>query len=147
MWVFGQDLLVVGELAVDEPAHEVHALEVEQDLVAAGRQDDIHRLVDVGEDPGQLGERPGGDDEARLLDRVEGRQRLDRDPVVVGRGQGDPVALESPQDAGEDRSGLVARRGEGGHRQRLAEDDAATRGWSVARRRSGSPGILRHRCP
>ena len=35
-WLVGQDLLVVRELAVDQPAHEVDALEVEEDLVAAG---------------------------------------------------------------------------------------------------------------
>ena len=38
-----QDLLVVRELAVDEPAHEVDPLEMEQDLVLARRQDDIDR--------------------------------------------------------------------------------------------------------
>ena len=43
------DLLVVGELAVDEPAHEVDAIEVEQDLVAAAGQDDLDRVVDVGQ--------------------------------------------------------------------------------------------------
>ncbi len=53
----------------------------------------------------ELVERPGRHDDARLLDRVEGRDRLDRDPVVVGGGQGQLVALESAQDAGQDRAG------------------------------------------
>ena len=47
-----QDLLVVGELAVDEPAHEVDALEVEQDLVAGLGEDELDRVVGVGEDRG-----------------------------------------------------------------------------------------------
>ena len=66
-----QDLLVVGELAVDQPADQVDALEVEQDLVPAGRQDDVDRFVRVGQDARQLVERAGRDDDARLLDRVE----------------------------------------------------------------------------
>ena len=45
-----QDGLVVRELAVDQPAHEVHALEVEQDLVAALGEDDVDRVVRVAED-------------------------------------------------------------------------------------------------
>ena len=45
------DLLVVGELAVDQPAHEIYTLEVEQDLVATRREEDVHRLGRVGEDP------------------------------------------------------------------------------------------------
>ena len=46
-----QDLLVVRELAVDQPADEVDALEVEQDLVAARGEHDLDRVVGVGEDP------------------------------------------------------------------------------------------------
>ena len=82
-----QDLLVVRELAVDEPADEVDALEVEQDLVAAAGEDDLDRVVGVGQDPRQLVERPGRDDDARLRDGIEDRDGLDRDPVVVGRGE------------------------------------------------------------
>ena len=67
------DLLVVRELAVDQPADEVDAVEVEQDLVLAGGEDDLDRLVDVGEDPRQLVEGAGRDDDARLRDRVEDR--------------------------------------------------------------------------
>ena len=44
------DLLVVRELAVDEPADEVDALDVEQDLVAAGGEHDLDRVVGVGQD-------------------------------------------------------------------------------------------------
>jgi hypothetical protein len=40
-----QDLLVVGELAVDESADQVDALDVEQDLISARRQDDVDRIV------------------------------------------------------------------------------------------------------
>ena len=40
--------------------------------------------------------------------------RLDRDPVVVGRGEGELVALEPGQDAGQDRPRLVAGGGERG---------------------------------
>ena len=71
---------------------------------------------------GELVEGPGRDDDARLLDRVEDRDRLDRDPVVVGRGEGQLVALEPGEDAGQDRPGLVAGRGERGLVERLAED-------------------------
>ena len=46
-----QDLLVVRELAVDEAADEVDALEVEQDLVAGLGEDDLDGIVRVGQDP------------------------------------------------------------------------------------------------
>ena len=62
----GHDLLVVRELAVDQPADEVDALEVEQDLVAARGEHDLDRVVDVGEDPRQLVEGARRDDDARL---------------------------------------------------------------------------------
>ena len=122
VWLCGHDLLVVRVLAVDQAADEVDALEVEQDLVACAGQHDLDRVVDVGQDPGQLVERPGRDDDARLLDRVEDRDGLDRDPVVVGGRQRELVALEPGQDAGQDRPGLVAGRGEGGLGQGLAQD-------------------------
>ena len=48
--------------------------------------------------------------------------RLDRDPVVVGRGEGQLVALEPGQHAGQDRAGLVAGGREGRLVERLAED-------------------------
>ena len=118
----GHDLLVVRELAVDQPADEVDAVEVEQDLVLAGGQHDLDRVVDIGQDPGELVECPGGDDHARLRDRVEDRDGLDRDPVVVGRGERQLVALEAGQHAGQDRPGLVARGGERGLGQRSAQD-------------------------
>ena len=118
----GHDLLVVRELPVDEPAHEVDALEVEQDLVAAGREDDLDRVVDVGEDPTELRQRPGRDDDARLGHRIEDRHGLDRDPVVVGGGERQLVALEPGQDAGQDRSRLVAGGREGRLGQGAPED-------------------------
>ena len=40
------------------------------------------------------------------------RDRLDRDPVVVGGGQCQLIPFEPAQDTGQDRPGLVARRGE-----------------------------------
>ena len=122
VWAVGHDLLVVRELAVDEPADEVDAVEVEQDLVAAAGQDDLDRVVDVGQDPGELVERAGRDDDARLRDGVEDRDGLDRDPVVVGRGERQLVALEPGQDAGQDRPGLVAGGREGRLGQGPAED-------------------------
>ena len=85
-------------------------------LRAAG-EDDLDRVVDVGEDPGELVERPGRDDDARLRDGVEDRDGLDRDPVVVGGGEGQLVALEPGEDAGQDRPRLVA----GGRERRLVE--------------------------
>ena len=118
----GHDLLVVRELAVDEAADQVDAVEVEQDLVAAAGQDDLDRVVDVGQDPGELVERPGRDDDARLGDGVEDRDGLDRDPVVVGGGERQLVALEPGEDAGQDRPGLVAGGREGGLGQGLAQD-------------------------
>ena len=87
----------------------------------AGARTIVDRVVDVGEHPRELGQRAGRDDEARLLDRIEHADRLDGDPVVVGGGQGEPVALEPGEDAGEDRPGLVARRGERHLEERLAE--------------------------
>ena len=116
------DLLVVRELPVDEPADEVDALEVEQDLVARRGQDDVDRVVDVGQHAGQLVEGPGRDDDARLRDRVEDRDRLDRDPVVVGGRERQLVALEPGQDAGQDGSRLVRCRGEGRLGQGAAKD-------------------------
>ena len=95
---------------------------MEQDLVAAAGQDDLDRVVDVGQDPGQLVERPGRDDDARLRDGVEDRDGLDRDPVVVGGGEGQLVALEPGQDAGQDRPGLVAGRRERGLGEGPAQD-------------------------
>ena len=47
---------------------------------------------------------------------------LHGDPVVVGGRERQLVALEPGQDAGEDRPGLVARRGERRLVERLAED-------------------------
>ena len=55
-------------------------------------------------------------------DGVEDRDRLDRDPVVVGGGEGQLVALEPGQDAGQDRPGLVAGGREGGLGQGPAQD-------------------------
>ena len=51
--------------------------------------------------------RSRGNDDARLLDRIEHGQRFDGDPVVVGRGQRQLVALESGQDSGQDGPGLI----------------------------------------
>ena len=112
VWLVRHDLLVVGELPVDQPADQVDPVEVEEDLVPAARQDDLDRVVDVGQDPGQLVERPRRDDHAGLRHGIEDRDGLDRDPVVVGRREGQLVALELGQDPGQDRSRLVACRGE-----------------------------------
>ncbi len=108
-----QHLLVVWKLAVDQPADQVYALEVEKDLVAARREDDIDRVFCVGQDARELVERSGGNHDARLLDRVQHGQRLDRDAVVVGRSESQLVAFESGQNAGQDRPCLVRSRGEG----------------------------------
>ena len=111
------DLLVVRELAVDEPADEVDALEVEQDLVAAAGEDDLDGVARVGQDPRQLVEGAGRDHDARLRDGIEDRDGLDRDPVVVGGGEGQEIALEAGEDAGQDGPRLVA----GGRERRLVE--------------------------
>ena len=55
-------------------------------------------------------------------------QRLDGDAVVVGRGQRDAVALEAGEDAGQDRTGLVGRRGEGDLAEGLAQGALADAG-------------------
>ena len=83
-----QDRLVVRELAVDQPADEVDALEVEQDLVAGLGEHDVDRVVGVAEDPHELVERARRHDDAGVADRIEDRDRLDRDAVVVGGGEG-----------------------------------------------------------
>ena len=90
-------------------------------LRAAG-EDDLDRVVDVGQDPGELVERPRRDDDARLGHGVEDRDGLDRDPVVVGGGEGQLVALELGEDAGQDRARLVARGRERGLGQGPAQD-------------------------
>ena len=131
-----QDLLVVGELPVDEAADEVDALDVEEDLVLLGREDHLDRVVSVGQDPGQLGVRAGGDHDARLLDRVEAGDRGDGDPVVVGGGERDPIALESSEDAGQDGASLIAGGREGDLGQGPTEDLLADpRGGPLAGRR------------
>ena len=88
-------------------------LDVEQDLVPARGEDHLDRVIRVAQDPHQLRQGPGGHHDARVADRVEDRDRLHRDPVVVGGGQGHRVALEAAQDAGQDRSRLVGRGREG----------------------------------
>ena len=55
-------------------------------------------------------------------DRVEDRDGLDRDPVVVGGGEGQLVALEPREHAGQDRSRLVAGGRERGLLERAAQD-------------------------
>ena len=117
-----QHLLVVGELAVDQARDQVDAVQVEQDLVAGRGEDQLHGIIGVGQDPPQLVERASGDHDRSRLDRVEDVDRPHRDPVVVGGGQGQPAALEPGQDAGEDRSRLVAGCGEGRLVQRPLQD-------------------------
>ena len=118
-----QDLLVVRELAVDQAADEVDAVEVEQDLVAGRRQDDLDRVVRVGEDA-RSARAATGPGSTTLVSSTGSRigDRLDRDPVVVGRGEGQLVALELRQDAGQDRPGLVARGREGRLGEGLLQD-------------------------
>src|ERR1035437_3678178 len=67
-------------------------------------------------------ERPGRDDEARLLDWIEDCQRLDRDAVIVGRGQSQLVSLELGEYSGQDRPGLVRRGGEGHFTKSLTQN-------------------------
>ena len=95
---------------------------MEQDLVPGRRENDGDRLVRVGEDPSQGIERASWDDDARLLHGVQDGDRLDRDPIVVGRGQGELGTLEASQNACQDRSGFVRRRGEGDFGESLAQD-------------------------
>ena len=128
VWRLRQDLLVVRELAVDQPADEVDALEVEQDLVLGRGEDDLDRVVGVGEDPRQLVERPCRDRRRSSPSTgVEDRDRLDRDPVVVGGGERQLVALEPGQDAGQDRPGLVA----GGRERRSRRGPAGGRSGAM----------------
>ena len=116
-----QDLLVVRELAVDEAADEVDALEVEDDLVLGRCQDDVDGIVAVRQHALELVVRAGRDHDRRLLDRIQGGQRLDRDAVVVGGRERQPVALEASQHAGQDRSRLVGRGGEDDLREGLLQ--------------------------
>ena len=95
---------------------------MEEDLVARVSENDRDGIIDIGQDPAQLMERASRDDDARLLDRVEDRDRLDRDPVVVGGRQRQLVAFEAGQDAGQDRSCFVARGGECSLVEGLLED-------------------------
>ena len=74
------------------------------------------------EDPDQLVERAGRDHDAGVLDRVQQRDRLDGDAVVVGRGEGQAIALEAGQDAGQDGPCLVAGGGERGLLEGLPQD-------------------------
>ncbi len=132
----GHDLLVVGELAVDEPAHQLDGVDVEDHLAPGRCQHDVHRVVRVGQDAHELDVRASGDDQAGVLDRQQHLERLDRDAVVVGRGEGQPVAREAGQDAGQDRARLVAGGREGDLRERLAQHLLADAGGgSLAGRR------------
>ena len=58
-----EDLLVVGELAVDQPGDEVDPVEVEQHLVAGLGEDELDGVVGVGQDPAQLRQGAGRDDD------------------------------------------------------------------------------------
>ena len=73
--------------------------------------------------------------------------RLDRDPVVVGGGQRQLVALEPGQDAGQDRPGLVARRGERGLVEGLAEDLLRDPGDRALAGGLDGREVLGRRCP
>ena len=118
----GHHRLVVRELTVDEAAHEIHALEMEEDLVARLGQDDLDGAVIVGEHAHELHQCPGGHDDAGVSNGIEHRDGLHGDAVVVGCGQRQRLALEAAEDAGEDGPGLVGRRREGSLLEGLTED-------------------------
>ena len=119
-WLAGQDLLVVRELAVDQARDEVDPVEVEQHLVAGLGEHELDGVVRVGEDPAQLVEGAGRDDDRDGLDGVEDVDRPDGDAVVVGGREGEAAALEAGEDAGQDRARLVAGRREDRLLERLA---------------------------
>ena len=68
-------------------------------------------LLGAGREAGELLERPGRDDRLEVgPGRLEGRL-LHGEPVRVGRGHHELVALELDEDAGQDRARLVTRGG------------------------------------
>ena len=74
------------------------------------------------------------DDQAGVLDRHQDVDGLDRDAVVVGCREGEPLAREAGQHAGQDGSRLVAGRRERDLGERLAEHLLADAGGrSLAR--------------
>jgi hypothetical protein len=117
------DGLVVRELALDQPADEINALDVEEHLALVRGHRDLDRRLGIRQDAHQLGVRtPGHDDHDLRVDRPVQRQVADCDPVVVGRGERHPVTGEPGQHAGQDRPALVAGGGEDHLAERLAQD-------------------------
>ena len=104
----GQQLPVVGELAVDAAGREPDALHAEQDLVLADRHLDAVR-VDSGGDPAELHERAGRHDGLGVAARPRDDGLLHAQPVAVGGGHGHPAVAELDQDAGQHGPRLVAR--------------------------------------
>ena len=71
--------------------------------------------------PSSVSDRAGHHD-AGVLDRVEQRDRLDRDPVVVGGREGERRPFEPGEHSGQDRPRLVGGGRERGLLERLAQD-------------------------
>ena len=109
----GDNLCVVWILAVDEPRGELGAAGAEEDLIAGFGDDDLYLPRLTLENPRQLGQGSSRNDETRLqLRRSGGGQLPDRQPVAVGGGQRQALALDLHQHAREHRPRLVGR---GGH--------------------------------
>ena len=127
----GEQLLVVGELAVDEargdPDVAGRVAELEDGLVLADGDLDVARAQGGGQ-ARDLAERLDRDDGLDLgLERVVELRLLDGQPVAVGGDHLERVADDGHEHTGEDRPRLVARSGAADLVQRLDERLAADR--------------------
>src|SRR5438128_2133271 len=83
----GDNLCVVWILAVDKPGGQLRAAGAEEYLITSLGDDHLHLARLALEYPGELRQRPGRHDEARLQLRGRGRSQLaHRESVAVGRG-------------------------------------------------------------
>ena len=81
---------------------------MEEDLVAAGGDDQFHRLFLVAGDAAQFSQGPGGDDDTdRLVQVYSHVGRADRQAEPVGSGQREAALVELGEHAGQDRATFV----------------------------------------
>ena len=132
------ELLVVREIALDEPRGDLGARRAEHDVALA--QHDLDLAV-AGE-PLHFGEALGRDEDLlALLEHAHALEVPDCQPVRVGRDQAQPAAVRGEQHAGEDRPQVVLRCGPHDLPQRRRERRRVDRdALAVGRARAaGSP--------
>ena len=110
----GDDLLVVGELPLDDPRDQVGLVGVKNDLALVRSHEDVDRTVlGIFEDPCDLEEAFCGDDHLdRRVHSVKEARVSHRQSVWVGSRHRDEVTGEGCEDARKDWSAVVRRRDE-----------------------------------